>query len=83
MMWSRARVTQRLFNLGGNGHVRAGGEAAYLTGEGYNAWQIGGVVGFHAGGGTIINAGVGRKLAIGEGNDATYFRAEIVLNPGN
>ncbi|HEY0303415.1 MAG TPA: hypothetical protein VGC44_00510 [Longimicrobiales bacterium] len=82
-LWSRARLTQKIFDLSGSGHVRAGGEAAYLNGEDYDAWQVGGVVGFHAGGGTIINAGVGRKLAIGEGNDATYFRAEIVLNPGN
>jgi hypothetical protein len=80
-LWSRARVTQRLFNLSGEGHIRAGGEAAYLTGEDYNAWQVGGVVGFHAGNGLIINGGIGRKLASGEGNDATYFRAELVLTP--
>jgi hypothetical protein len=80
-LWSRARVTQRLLSVGSNGHIRAGGEAAYLTGEGYNAWQIGPVVGFHTGGGTIINAGVGRKLASGDAPDATYFRAEIVLTP--
>ncbi|HEY0673229.1 MAG TPA: hypothetical protein VGD27_13205 [Longimicrobiales bacterium] len=81
-LWSRARLTQRLADFSGDGHIRAGGEAAYLTGEGYNAWQVGGVVGFHTGGGTIINAGVGRKLASGDGGDATYFRAEIVLTPG-
>lgn len=81
-LWSRARVTQRFINLGGDGHIRAGPEAAYLHGEGYDAWQVGGVVGFHAGGGTIINGGIGRKFASGDGNDATYFRAEIVLTPG-
>lgn len=80
-LWSRARLTHRVFSLGNDGHVRLGGEAAYLTGEGYNAWQVGGVIGFHPGRGTIINAGVGRKLASGEGRDATYFRAELVLTP--
>jgi hypothetical protein len=79
-LWSRARVTQRLLSLD-RGHIRAGGEAAYLSGEGYDAWQIGGVAGYHAGNGTIINAGIGRKLASGDGTDATYFRAEIVLTP--
>jgi hypothetical protein len=82
-LWSRAQLMHRIFDLSGSGHLRAGGEAAYLNGEDYDAWQVGGVVGFHAGGGTIINGAVGRKLAIGEGNDATYFRAEIVLTPGN
>ena len=81
-LWSRARLTQRLFGLGSGGHLRAGGEAAYMNGEDFDAWQVGGVVGFHAGGGTIINAGVGRKFASGDGGDATYFRAEIVLTPG-
>ena len=80
-LWSRARVTHRLFGLGSDGHIRAGGEAAYMTGEGYNAWQVGGVVGFHPGGGTIINAGIGQKLASGDGQNATYFRAELVLTP--
>ena len=80
-LWSRARLTQRLFSFSGDGHIRAGGEAAFLSGEGYDAWQVGGVVGFHPGGGTIINAGIGRKLASGAGKDATYFRAEIVLTP--
>ena len=80
-LWSRARLLHRLFNLGSNGHIRAGGEAAYLTGEGYNAWQVGGVVGYHPGGGTIINVGVGQKLAGGDAQDATYFRAELVLTP--
>jgi hypothetical protein len=80
--WGRGRLTKRIFSLSGDGHVRAGGEAAYLNGEDYSAWQVGGIVGFHAGGGTIINVGAGQKLASGDGKDATYFRAEIVLTPG-
>ena len=81
-LWSRGRLTQRLFDLGGGGHIRAGGEAAYLNGDEFDAWQVGGVVGFHAGGGTIINGGIGRKFASGNVRDATYVRAEIVLTPG-
>jgi hypothetical protein len=80
-LWSRARVTQRVIGLSGDGHIRAGVETAYLTGEDYNAWQVGGVVGFQADNGTIINGSIGQKLASGDADNATYFRAEIVLVP--
>jgi hypothetical protein len=81
-LWSRARLMRRLFGMGDRGQIKAGGEAAYLTGEDYNAWQVGGVAGLHFGGGTIINLGIGQKLAGGNAPDATYFRAELVLTPG-
>jgi hypothetical protein len=78
-LWTRGRLTQRIFSLGGDGQIRAGAEAAYLNSEGYSATQVGGVVGFHPGRGAIITAGIGRKLA--DEDDATYFRVEIVLVP--
>jgi hypothetical protein len=81
-LWARGRLTYPVFGLSDGGQVRLGGEAAYLTGEGYDAWQVGGVVGFNPGRGVIINGGIGRKLAFDDGKDATYFRAELVLMPG-
>jgi hypothetical protein len=80
-LWARGRVTQRIASLSNQGQIRLGGEVAFLDSDFYQATQIGGVIGFHAGRGTIINGGIGRKLAGDDGEDATYFRAEIVLFP--
>jgi hypothetical protein len=79
-LWARGRVTQRIASLSNGGQIRLGGEVAYLNSDFYQATQIGGVIGFHAGRGVIINGGIGRKLT-DDGPDATYFRAEIVLLP--
>lgn len=80
-IWTRGRLTHRIFGLGDDGHIRAGGEVAYNHSEGYSATQVGGVLGFHPGRGAILTAGVGRKLS-DDTEDATYFRFELVLTPG-
>lgn len=77
--WGRGRLTQRVLGLGNDGHIRIGGEVAYMTHNDYNATQVGGVLGFHPGRTAILTAGVGRKFA--DGDDATYFRLEVVLIP--
>lgn len=73
--WTRGRVTTRLNE---SNRVRVGGEVAMLGGDGYEAWQPGGVVEFHTGGGNIIGLGAGMKLYEGDG-DAFYVRLEAVL----
>jgi hypothetical protein len=79
-LWARGRVTQRIASLSGDGQIRLGAEVALLNDDFYDAVQVGGVIGFHPGRGAIINGGIGRKLT-DDGEDATYFRAEIVLFP--
>ena len=76
--WGRGRLTYRIMSLGNNGDLRIGPEVAYLNSDEYSATQVGGVVGFNPGGGTFLTGGVGRKLT-DDGEDATYFRFEIVL----
>ena len=79
-LWARGRVTTRLSDYGSDGQIRIGGEVAYLDGNGFSSIQPGVVVGFHPSAGTIINAGVGRRF--NDGEDATYFKVELVLTPG-
>jgi hypothetical protein len=76
--WGRGRVTFRVMELGNSGDLRIGPEVALLSSDQYSATQVGGVLGFNAGGGTFLTGGVGRKLT-DDGEDATYFRFEIVL----
>lgn len=77
-LWSRARAMTRLLGYGSEGSIMGGVEAAYLNGDGYSSLQPGIVVGFTPSRGTTINVGVGRRL--GDGNDATYFKAELALS---
>lgn len=79
-LWARGRLTHRIFGWGDAGHVRAGGEVAYLNlgKANFSTVQPGVLIGFHTGRGTIINAGAGVKLSEGP-PDATYFKAELVL----
>lgn len=78
--WGRGRLTYRLISLGGSGDLRVGPEVAFLNSDEYSATQVGGVVAFNAGRGTLLTGGIGRKLT-DDGEDATYFRLEIVLTP--
>lgn len=77
-LWARGRVTTRLASLASGGQVRLGGEAAFLNSDTYSAWQPGGVLEWHSGRGLILIGGAGVKL-VDEGENATYFKAEIVL----
>ncbi|MEX2280865.1 MAG: hypothetical protein WEE89_00075 [Gemmatimonadota bacterium] len=79
-LWARGRVTTRLTDYGSAGQIRIGGEVAYLDGNGFSSVQPGVIVGFHPSAGTIINAGVGKRF--NDGEDATYFKVELVLTPG-
>lgn len=76
-LWTRGRITTRIAQTG-PGQVRVGGEVAYYRSDDFRAVQPGGVLEWHTGGGTILAFGVGRKLN-DPGDDATYFRTEIVL----
>lgn len=75
--WSRARGLFRVFNMG-DGNIMAGGEVAYLNSNNYSSVQPGLVVAYTPGRATTFNFGVGRRT--GDGNDATYFKAELVLS---
>ena len=76
--WGRGRVTYSILSLGNSGDLRIGPEVAHLASDEYTATQVGGVLGFNPGGGTYLTGGVGRKLSR-DGEDATYFRFEMVL----
>jgi hypothetical protein len=78
--WGRGRLTYRIMSLGNSGDLRIGPEVAFLESDEYTATQVGGVLGFNAGAGTLLTGGIGRKLT-DDGEDATYFRFEIVLTP--
>jgi len=75
-LWARGRLTHRIFGLGDAGHVRAGGEVAFLNVGDFSTVQPGVLIGIQPGAGTIINLGAGLKLGDA---DATYFKAELVL----
>ncbi len=75
--WGRGRVTTRISQSGASS-TRLGGEVAYLSGPGYNAWQPGGVIEFHMPGGQILGLGAGVTLPNAGGN-AVYFKVEGVL----
>lgn len=78
-LWTRGRVTTRLSSLSNGGQLRVGGEVAYLHGTGYSVVQPGGVVQWHrSSNGLILIGGVGVKIP-DAGENATYFKAEVVL----
>jgi hypothetical protein len=77
-IWTRGRLTTRLADMGDGAQVRLGGEVAFQRQPGVTTTQPGGLVEWHTGGGLIIGAGAGVKLNENADN-ATYFRAEIVL----
>lgn len=78
-LWARGRLTTRLLRGAAEGsQLRVGAEAAVMSSENFDALQPGGVLEWHTGSGLILGAGAGVKL-IEEGEDATYFRAEVVL----
>ncbi|HUF66846.1 MAG TPA: hypothetical protein VMM17_12800 [Gemmatimonadaceae bacterium] len=77
-LWARGRVTTRVARTQ-RGQVRVGGEVAFLNDAEFTMVQPGAVVEWHAGpGGPILAFGVGRKLN-DPGEDATYFKVEVVL----
>jgi hypothetical protein len=78
-LWTRGRVTTRVASTA-TGQVRLGGEVAFLNDSDgdFRMVQPGAVVEWHTGGGPILAFGVGRKLN-DPGDDATYFKTEIVL----
>ena len=77
-LWTRGRVTTRVAQPSSGGQVRVGGEVAYMTSDDYSALQPGGVLEWHNGRGLILGLGVGTKI-IDDADNATYFRAEVVL----
>lgn len=77
-LWARGRVTTRVARTE-RGQVRVGGEVAFLNDADFTMVQPGAVVEWHAGPGRpILTFGVGRKLN-DPGEDATYFKVEVVL----
>lgn len=74
--WGRGRVTTRL-GQATTGQRRIGGEVAFLSGEGYSGVQPGAILELHNGRGRILGLGAGMKFI--EGEDAVYFKAEMVL----
>lgn len=77
-LWARGRVTTRIASTA-TGQVRVGGEVAVLNDDDFTMVQPGGVIEWHSGpGGPILAFGVGRKLN-SPGEDATYFKLEVVL----
>lgn len=78
-LWARGRLTTRVARSG-PGQVRLGGEVAFLNDSDgdFTMVQPGAVLEWHTGGGPIVAFGVGRKLN-DPGEDATYFKVEVVL----
>ena len=76
-LWSGARALSRLFGRGRGGGVLAGAEVGYLNGIDFDFVQPGIVLGFRSGRGTAMNVALGRRL--GDGEDATWIRGEILL----
>lgn len=75
--WGRGRVTTRVSQNGASS-TRLGGEVAYLSGPGYDAWQPGGVFEWRMPSGQVIGLGAGAKI-VGSGSNAAYFRVEGFL----
>lgn len=78
-LWARGRLTTRVAQGSREGsQLRVGAETAIMSGENFDAIQPGGLLEWHTGGGLILGAGAGVKIIDG-GENATYFRAEVVL----
>lgn len=75
--WGRGRVTRRI-SADIPAQRRFGGEVAFLSGDGYRAWQPGAVFEMHNGKGGILGLGAGMKFSQG-GDNAGYFKIEGVL----
>jgi hypothetical protein len=76
--WGRGRATRRL-SSGGPAQRRLGAEVAFLSGEGYSAWQPGAVLELHNGRGGILGLGAGMKFFGNNGGNAVYFKVEGVV----
>jgi hypothetical protein len=76
-LWTRGRVTRRIA-ASGQAQRRLGAEVAYLTGDGYSAWQPGALLELHNGRGGILGLGAGFKLP-SAGDNAVYFKVEGLL----
>ncbi len=79
-LWTRARGTVPL-RTGETMQTRIGAELAFLSGDGYNAFQPGAVLEFNNRGGRVFGLGAGMKYFEG-GEDALYFKAEFSLPLG-
>ena len=79
-LWTRARGTVPL-STGTSMQTRIGGEVAFLSGNGYTAWQPGAVLEFNNRGGRVFGLGAGMKYFEG-GEDAIYFKGEFSLRLG-
>jgi hypothetical protein len=77
-LWARGRLSTRVHSGPAGRQVRLGAETAYMTSPGFDAVQPGGVLEWHSGRGLIVGAGAGVKI-IDDADNATYFRAEVVL----
>jgi len=79
-LWTRARGTVPL-STGATMQTRIGGEVAFLSGDGYHAWQPGAVLEFNNRGGRVFGLGAGMKLFDG-GDDAFYIKGEFSVPLG-
>jgi hypothetical protein len=73
--WGRVRTTTRLGNGSGT-TTRIGPEVAFLSGNGYSAWQPGLVLTWQTAGGQSVGLGAGGKFP-NQGDKAAYFRFEF------
>ena len=76
-LWTRARGTIPL-STRETSQTRIGAEAAFLSGDGYSAFQPGVVMEFNNRGGRVFGLGAGMKFFEG-GGDAVYFKAEVSM----
>ena len=76
-LWTRGRITRRI-SASGPSQRRLGGEVAFLTGDGYTAWQPGAILELHNGRGGILGLGAGARIP-DTGKAAAYFKVEGVV----
>lgn len=74
-IWTRARGTVPM-QIRDNGQTRVGAEVAFLSGDGYYAFQPGAVLEFNNRGGRVFGLGAGMKFFKG-GDNAVYFKGEF------
>lgn len=79
-LWTRARGTVPM-STSQSMQTRIGAEVAFLSGDGYTAFQPGAVLEFNNRGGRVFGLGAGMKYFEG-GEDAVYFKAEFSLPLG-
>jgi hypothetical protein len=74
--WARGRATTRIGATSGTTTTRFGGEVAFLSGEGYSAWQPGLVMTWQTDAGMSFGVGAGVKI-VDNGGSPAYFKVEF------